>query len=615
MRRGVRNLRARAGYPYDMRRVQAAQTAGGASVPAASEFTLGLNPVIRHDDADVATTMRPLVRYLTRALNVPVQIVVEHDYEALIAAFKAGEIDAAMLGEYAFHIAQREAGVEALAVSVEVGSNEAATYQSVIIARADTPMHTLRDLRGATVGFVEGGSTAGYLIPRRMLREAGIDPDTEIASRFYPSHLAVAEGLLAGEVDAGALHGTQLSRVLTADPTASARIRTVAMSPPVPKGPFAVRRGLDRDLRQRLLQALLTIHDAAPDAARLLQSAGTRWRPTSNRSVTLKTVAALSGVSYGTVSRVINGRAHVAPETYARVMSIVQDLGFRPNAAAVSLIANRSDLVGFVVPDASDPLIPGYLAGMQRVLADVDMHVLLCPAHGDREEESRYLALLDDGRFGALILTPWSVETPQVSTLAAAGHALVLLGGGAGSAPVPAIAPDFDALALVGRDYLAGIGHRAIDAIVTPAQRGGIARALDAAHLGGAVHAVTPEAVDDARVAARELFEHGAHGTALICGTERIALGVLQAAAASGVCVPDDCSVIALTETWLADAATPPFTTVAVPAEALGERVAQALLDQVSGGEGPPSALPPLVPVVTPRSSTAPLRESGGGGL
>src|SRR5438270_7505829 len=86
-------------------------------VPEASEFVLGLNPVIRHDGEDVAATTKPLVRYLTRALNVPVQIVVEHDYEALVAALKTGQIDAAMLGEYAFHLAQREAGAEALAVS------------------------------------------------------------------------------------------------------------------------------------------------------------------------------------------------------------------------------------------------------------------------------------------------------------------------------------------------------------------------------------------------------------------------------------------------------------------------------------------------------------------
>jgi LacI family transcriptional regulator len=577
-------------------------------LPAASEFVLGLNPVIRRDSDDVAAAMRPLVRYLTRALNVPVQIVVEHDYEALIAALKAGEIDAALLGEYAFHLAQREAGAEALAVSVEVGSNEAATYQSAIIAGAGTAIHTLRDMRGATVGFVEGGSTAGYLIPRRMLREAGLDPDAEVASRFFPSHPAVAEAVIARAVDAGALHGNQLARVLADNPDARARIRTVALSPPVPKGPLAVRRGLDRDVRQRLLQALLTIHDAAPDAAGLLQSPGTRWRPTSNRSVTLKTVAALSGVSYGTVSRVINGRAHVAPETYARVMSIVQDLGFRPNAAAVSLIANRSNVVGFIVPDASDPLITGYLAGMQGILGEAEMHVVLCPVHGDRDEEARCLSLLDDGRFGGLILTPWSMETPQVSTLAAAGHALVLLGGGAGSAPISSVAPDTDALAVAAWEYLHSIGHTAIAAVVPAAERGSMARALGDRSRVRTLAADDANAINAARTAASELFDGDFGFTAMICGSERIALGVLQAAAARGVRIPEDCSVVALTASWLADAAIPQLTTIAVPGEVLGERAAHALLDQLSGGERLPPTAPAPVPAVTPRASAMPRR-------
>jgi phosphate/phosphite/phosphonate ABC transporter binding protein len=580
--------------------------AGGGDVPTASEFVLGLNPVIQREGADAAVALRPLIRYLTRALNIPVRIVVEHDYEALIAALKADEIDAALMGEYAFHLAQREAGAEALAVSVEVGSNEAATYQSIIIAGAETPIHTLRDLRGVTIGFVEGGSTAGYLIPRRMLRESGIDPDTETQSRFYPSHPEVAEAVIAGEVDAGALHGNQLTRVLATTQGAAAKVRTVAMSAPVPKGPLAVRRGLDREVRQRLLQALLTIHDAAPEAASFLQSPGTRWRPTSNRNVTLKTVAALSGVSYGTVSRVINGRAHVAPETYTRVMSIVQDLGFRPNAAAVSLIANRSDLVGFVVPDADDPLIARYLAGIHRALAEAEMHVVVCPVQGDRAEESRYLSLLDDGRFGGLILTPWSMETPQVSTLASAGHALVLLGSGAGGAPVPAIAPDVDACAVAACDYLRELGHQAIGALLTAADRGSVARALGADRADTAIRTVEADAIESARTVASDLLAHDAACTALICGTERIALGVMQAAAERGRRIPDDLSLLTLTETWLAAAVTPPLTSVAIPAEIVGERAGQALLDQMSGGERPPSDLSPLVPVVTRRGSTAP---------
>ncbi len=564
---------------------------------SAREFVLGLNPVIRRDEENRETRMQPLAQYLAQALGMPVRIVIEPDYDTQIAAMRAGNIDAAFFGEYAFQKAQSEAGAEALAVSVEAGSESAATYQSVIVARADSAIRTLADLKKQRVGFVDRGSTAGYLIPRRMLREAGLDPDADIAPVFLHSHRAVLDGVYRGEVAAGALHRNDLLRLAESDPAAAAELRTVAVSPPIPKGPFAVRKGLDRDTRQRLLQALLRIHDDAPDAAVLTGVAGTRWRPASTRSVTLKTVAALSGVSYGTVSRVINGRAHVAPETYTRVMSIVQDLGFRPNAAAVNLIANRSDLVGFVVPDAGDAAIAAYTRGIQRALTPHDLHLVLCPTGSDRETEAYYLGLLDDGRLGGAIVTEWSLETPLVSTLAATGRPLVLLGAGGGGAPVPSVAPDYDALCIAAVEYLRGLGHTQIGAVVA-AMETPITRALRNAGCTNRVP-IAPHAFDFLRERDPDL-------SAVIVETADMAMALLLAASATHLHVPDDLSVIALEESWYAgEIAAPSLTTATLSLEAVGARAVAMLVEQMSGGELAAVPGAAVLPVVVPRGSTA----------
>jgi len=211
-----------------------------------SGFVLGLNPVFQSaDDAEFAARVQPLIAYLARALGMPVQVLVEPDYDAQIAAMRAGNLDAALFGEYAFHLARTEAGAEALAVAVEAGSDTAATYQSVVIAVGDAPVRTLTDLAGGRVGFVDRSSTAGYLIPRRMLRAAGLDPDTDLEPVFLHGHRAVLDAVLAGVVVAGAMHRTTLMRATETTPEIAARVRVVATSPPVPKGPFAVRRGLD----------------------------------------------------------------------------------------------------------------------------------------------------------------------------------------------------------------------------------------------------------------------------------------------------------------------------------------------------------------------------------
>ncbi len=103
------------------------------------EFVLGLNPVVSKGDArDLTTWTQPLVAYFAAALGIPVRVVIEPDYDAQIAAMRDGTLDAALFGEYAFQRARTIAGAEALAVSVTLGSDAEATYQSVIIAGADT---------------------------------------------------------------------------------------------------------------------------------------------------------------------------------------------------------------------------------------------------------------------------------------------------------------------------------------------------------------------------------------------------------------------------------------------------------------------------------------------
>lgn len=576
-----------------------------------AEFVLGLSPVAQYDAEAYASALRVLARYLTDALDMPVRTLSLSGYDAQIAAIGTGSIDAAVLGAYAFYLAQADAGAEALAMSVEAESGELSTYQSVIIASADSPIRTLVDLRNRVIGFVDPGSTAGYLLPRRLLREAGLDPDREITPHFLHSHGAVPVAVLAGEVDAGALHRLAFTRRLAGEEPLGAQFRVIATSPPVPRGPFAVRRGLSRELRQRLLQALLRIHEAAPDGTLLVLAPGMRFRPASSRDVTLKTVAALAGVSYGTVSRVVNGGARVAPETHARVADVVRDLGYRPNATAVGLIADRSDLIGFVVPDAADPGVAGIMAGLQRACAPLDLHAVLCPTAGDRDEEARYLDLLDAGRFGGLVLGAWSRDTPDIGRLAAAGRPMILLGVPSGSAPVATVAPDVAAAVALAVAHLREHGHTRLVALVSQEFVDGAGRQLTAsASLADGSQALAVDGIEAARAAARALLVAPTRPTAVICGTEQLALGVLQAAHELSIAIPAELSVLALTESWLAAATAPPLTTVATPNDALGEYVGALLLERLSGGERAARTISVPTPRVMIRASTAAVPRS-----
>jgi hypothetical protein len=105
------------------------------------------------------------------------------------------------------------------------------------------------------------------------------------------------------------------------------------------RSPTVVRNDLPRSTRAALTDALLRVHELDQEAARGLKvGQGRRFSHAVQRSVpTLKSIAALAGVSYVTVSRVVNGSEPVAPATAARVTAIVNELGYRPNGNAVTL--------------------------------------------------------------------------------------------------------------------------------------------------------------------------------------------------------------------------------------------------------------------------------------
>jgi len=208
-----------------------------------STMTMALAPTVGADPDSRAEDPGALAAYLQRSLGRPVRVVVEASYAATVESLRAGRVDVAMVGELASLRGQETGGFEPLVVPVEA-DGQIPTYQSVIVTRIDSGHHDLAALRGTTIGLVDEQSTSGYLVPRAMLREAGIDPDTEVTVRLYGRHRAVVEAVLAGEVVAGATHASRL-RPPTLDQAAEyARLRVVASSRPIPRGPLVVRADL-----------------------------------------------------------------------------------------------------------------------------------------------------------------------------------------------------------------------------------------------------------------------------------------------------------------------------------------------------------------------------------
>ncbi|MGH2551791.1 MAG: phosphate/phosphite/phosphonate ABC transporter substrate-binding protein, partial [Thermomicrobiales bacterium] len=398
------------------------QGIGGAGRP----FAFALAPTIGRSADETVERAEPLRAYLERALERPVEFRFPKSYDEAQAGLIEGDVDAAMFGELAAHRAELDGRIEPL-VSAVGAHPDLATYRSTIITRIDSGIHDLDGLRGKRIGLVDNQSTSGYVVPRAMLREAGIDPDREIEIERLGSHRAVVEAVISGDVIAGALHeGYSKPPSLDRGPD-YARLRFLARSRPIPYGPLVIRASLDQPTRDRLAQAMLQVHEADPEAAKIVIRAGLHFTVAAPKSSpTLKSIAALAGVSYATVSRVVNRAGYVAPDTAKRVSAIIKEVGYVPNGNARQLQGQQAPLVGFVERASGDPGGFELAIETRSRLERRGIPMVICPIDG-AFGESTYLGLLQDRRLGALVVTEDFVDDESLVALARQGYVIVAI--------------------------------------------------------------------------------------------------------------------------------------------------------------------------------------------
>ncbi len=396
-------------------------------------LVLAINPVTRHDFTRPEVDVEALKDYLSQALGIEVAVELRENYEETLAGMERGEIDVARLGPYAFVLAQARFGARALANTIDIViSDDSPTipYRSVIVTRTDSGIKSLVELKDRTFGFVDRNSTTGYLVATFLLQQAGLDPVHDIRPSFLLSHSAVIEAVESGEVAAGAVMQSQY--IHYAESRINPTLVVLDSSALLSRGPIAIRPNLPAQRERRLLSALLQIHQAAPDAARLLLAPTQRFTPASQREMTLKTIAELVGVSYATVSRAINGHGRIAPATMARILKLVEELGYRPNASARDLRRSRGDLIGLLIPGLRYAGLDAIVSGIQESLSHAQLQLVVCPVQDivserGTEHQKAYFDLLYNNRVEGLLLTQWSASQPEALELTQSGRPTALL--------------------------------------------------------------------------------------------------------------------------------------------------------------------------------------------
>jgi LacI family transcriptional regulator, repressor for deo operon, udp, cdd, tsx, nupC, and nupG len=301
----------------------------------------------------------------------------------------------------------------------------------------------------------------------------------------------------------------------------------------------------------------------------------------------LRDIAASAGVSEATASRVLNRRPGVADETRRRVEDAIATLGYEPPSTGRLL---KSGLVAVVVPELTNPVFPLFAQSIESALLAQGYTTVLCTATIDGSSEDAYVGMLRDRVAGFIFVSGLHADTTADHStyfeLAADGMPLVLINGYVEGLDAAFISADEAASAEIAVRHLADLGHTTIGCAtgtrrLRPSARryAGYIRGLRVVfgNADGALTVETEYTVEGGREAAAELLDHGA--TAIIAGSDLMALGAVEAARDAGLEVPRDVSVIGYDDTTLVRFTSPPLTTLHQPIEEMGQAAAKVLSD------------------------------------
>ncbi len=203
-------------------------------------------------------TWSPLIDYLSREVGTPFELVLMQDYRDIIDALACGELDMFEGGALS-HITAMETGKAGiLASEIRRGRK---SYHSIFVVRENDDIETIVDAWGKRLALVDELSTSGYLIPRVLMLENGIDNPNDFFNRIVltGSHDRSLEALREGAVD---IIGIGDFILKTLPPQQRRLFRVIATSKPIPMGPITVRSDFDPEIARKTQEALLRFHEA-----------------------------------------------------------------------------------------------------------------------------------------------------------------------------------------------------------------------------------------------------------------------------------------------------------------------------------------------------------------
>ncbi|HSM64839.1 MAG TPA: LacI family DNA-binding transcriptional regulator [Ilumatobacteraceae bacterium] len=309
--------------------------------------------------------------------------------------------------------------------------------------------------------------------------------------------------------------------------------------------------------------------------------------------IRLRDVATLAGVSEATVSRVMNRKEGVSDRTRERVVRVLAELGYAPEALHPTPAVG---VVGLIVPELDNPIFPKFVQSVEaRLLSSGYLCVLCCATRVGATEDDYLGSLIDRRVAGVIVVSGRHADVRADHTIydeiTDRGIALVCVNGSMEESGIASVSTDDRAATATAYRHLRSLGHERIGLLIgprcyTPVLRKieGFEAAATEAGAGADLDELVAETIfslDGGFSGAQRLLDLGVTG--IVAASDMMALGAIRAARERGLAVPDDLSVVGFDDTELMRFTDPPLTTVHQPVTRIVEHAVSVLFAQIEG--------------------------------
>ena len=336
----------------------------------------------------------------------------------------------------------------------------------------------------------------------------------------------------------------------------------------------------------------------------------------------MKDIARIAGVSLGTVSNVLNETAGVREPVRQRVLQAVQAAGYQPSQLARALRRDKTNMIGMIIPDITNPFFPAVVRGAEDVAFTNGYRLVLCNTDNDHSKELVHLNELRTYLPAGLIVIPsnFSDLTAQAEVYRQAGTGVVCIDRLPKNWRGDSVTADNEEGAYNATRFLLQMKHTKLAAITGPLHLTNAKERLDG--FRRAVHEsrlrLAPEYIQETTFdkqggysKALILLRLVPRPTAIFAGNDMIALGALLAIREAGLRCPEDVSLMGFDDLDIAEITNPSLSSVSQSGYQLGTTAARILLDRLDGDKGPAKHLVLQTSLKLRHSVAAPTLASG----